>query len=93
MRSYLIYEKRTEAQLPVALFYSQADVARFLGLSWLQVHRIVTGCTQNPYYGIFVDDFDPAEEGWAGQMYCDHLPPLSIVHEQIVNESEVARNG
>lgn len=60
-KSYLVYEKRTREQLPVAVFDSQQECAEFLGISACQVSRIVHGVHENPYYGIFVDIYDENE--------------------------------
>ena len=84
MRSYLIYEKQTAAMLPVALCYTTREVSEFMGISIREAQFLVKGIKQSPYYGIFVDEFDPAEEE-GGRMHCDHLPPLHTAHK----ESEV----
>ncbi len=55
-KSYLIYEKKTIYELPVALCESVNEVARFLGVSRVSASRFVNGKTANPYYGVFVDD-------------------------------------
>ena len=60
-KSYLIYEKRTREQLPVALFYTQRECAEFLGVGVWHLNRIIKGEYENPYYGIFIDIYDEKE--------------------------------
>ena len=91
MRSYLIYEKKTIYQLPVAICYTAKECADFMGISLREVRYILAGKKDCPHFGIFLDDYNPAAESKEGQMYRDHLPPSEHRTEikQIVNEVKV----
>lgn len=78
-KSYLIYEKETVFEMPVALCYTVREVAAFLGVSLREAFRIIGGYSSNARFGVFVDVYDPEEEG---QMHCDHLPPQNTEHKQ-----------
>lgn len=62
-KSYLVYEKRTAAELPVAIFDTVTACARFMGVSREHAQRMIAGKKNNPHYGIFVDVYNAEEEG------------------------------
>ena len=55
-KSYLVYEKRTPFELPLGVFDTLAEAARFMGMSWQGAWYIATGKRTSPDYGIFVDE-------------------------------------
>lgn len=78
MRSYLIYEKRTSVQLPVAICYTVKECADFIGVSLVHAFRLVAGLHSNPDYGIFVDEYDPTEDEDEGRCTATICPPCPL---------------
>lgn len=53
---YLVYEKRTPFELPLGVFDTLAEAARFMGMSWQGAWYIAKGKRTSPDYGIFIDE-------------------------------------
>lgn len=53
---YLVYEKRTPFELPLGVFDTLAEAARFMGVSWRHARYIATGERTSSDFGIFVDE-------------------------------------
>lgn len=53
---YLVYEKRTPFEMPLGVFPTLAEAARFMGMSLRNAFYILKGERTSPYYGIFVDE-------------------------------------
>lgn len=58
---YLVYEKRTPFELPLAVFGTLAEAARFMGISWQGAWLLAKGKRTSPHYGIFVDEVNENE--------------------------------
>lgn len=50
---YVVYDKRTE--MPLAYCLTQKEVARYMGISHIEVNNILHGKYKSPRYDIFVD--------------------------------------
>lgn len=59
-KSYLIYERRTVEQLPVGIFDTVREAARFLGVSRQEFYNILAEKHKHKVYGIFC--YDDSEE-------------------------------
>lgn len=53
---YLVYEKRTPAELPLGVFSNVPSLARFIGVTREHAYQIISGKKTNPYYGVYVDE-------------------------------------
>jgi hypothetical protein len=58
---YLVYEKRTPYQLPLGVFDTLAEAARFMGVSWRYARYIATGERTSTNFGIFIDEVAKSE--------------------------------
>ena len=80
-RSYLIYERNTAEQLPVAIAFSVRELAEWLGVSKRQAFRILCGDCEHPLYGVYVDVYCEEEEGG---IYTATICPPSTVDSKAV---------